>query len=157
MRAHKKELTMLAVLIALATVTALLSPSFLGADNLRNDLRHISLIALFALGEAVVIISGGIDLSVGSVICLSSMVTSYLAVVQGLGIGSAALLALLLSLAIGLVQGTVIARLGVQPFVVTLGSMLLLRGLAEVMTGGAEIGFQGRFPGFRFLGEGTGL
>ena len=50
-----------------------------------------------------------------------------------------------------------IARIGVQPFVVTLGSMLLLRGVAEVLTGGSEIGFQGKFPGFRFLGEGIGL
>jgi ribose/xylose/arabinose/galactoside ABC-type transport system permease subunit len=66
-------------------------------------------------------------------------------------------LALALSVAIGFAQGAVIAWLGVQPFVVTLGSMLLLRGAAEVLTGGAEIGFQGRFPGFRFLGEGSGL
>jgi ribose transport system permease protein len=156
-RQLSKELIMLAVMIALGVVTAWLNPSFLGADNLRNNLRHISLIALFALGEAVVIISGGIDLSIGSIICLSSMVTSYLAVVQGLDIGTAAALALLLSLLIGLLQGLVIAGLGVQPFVVTLGSMLALRGAAEVLTGGAEIGFQGRFAGFRFLGAGTGL
>jgi ribose transport system permease protein len=157
MKRGRKELTMLAVMIALAALTALFNPTFLGADNLRNNVRHISLISLFALGEAMVIITGGIDLSVGSVICLSSMVTSYLAVVQGLGIGTAVALALVLSLLVGLVQGLVIAWLGVQPFVVTLGSMLMLRGLAEVLTGGAEIGFQGRFPGFRFLGEGVGL
>jgi ribose transport system permease protein len=157
MKRGRKELTMLAVMIALAALTAIFNPTFLGADNLRNNVRHISLISLFALGEAMVIITGGIDLSVGSVICLSSMVTSYLAVVQGLGIGTAVALALILSLLVGLGQGLVIAWLGVQPFVVTLGSMLMLRGLAEVLTGGAEIGFQGRFPGFRFLGEGIGL
>jgi ribose transport system permease protein len=61
------------------------------------------------------------------------------------------------ALLIGVGQGLVIARLGVQPFVVTLGSMLLLRGVAEVLTGGTDIGFQGKFPGFRFLGEGTAL
>lgn len=153
----KKELTMLGVLAALVLTTALLNPSFLGADNLGNNVRHVSLISLFALGEAVVILSGGIDLSIGSIICLSSMVTAYLAVGQGMGIGTAVVLALALSVAIGFVQGAVIAWLGVQPFVVTLGSMLLLRGAAEVLTGGAEIGFQGRFSGFRFLGEGTGL
>jgi ribose transport system permease protein len=157
MKRNRKELTMLAVIIALGTATAIFNPSFLGADNLRNNVRHISLISLFALGEAVVIITGGIDLSIGSIICLSSMVTSYLAVGQGLGIGMAVALALLLSLLVGLGQGLVIAWLGVQPFVVTLGSMLLLRDTAEVLTGGAEIGFQGRFPGFRFLGEGIGL
>jgi ribose transport system permease protein len=153
----KKELTMLAVMIGLGAVTAVLNPVFLGTDNLRNTLRHISLISLFALGEAVVIIAGGIDLSVGSVICLSAVTTSYLTMYGGLGIGAAIAIALSLSVVVGLLQGLVITWLGVQPFVVTLGSMLLLRGAAEVMTGGTDIGFQGKFPGFRFLGEGVGL
>ena len=153
----KKEVTMLGVLVALAILTAILSPVFLSPDNLRNTIRHVSLISLFALGEAVVIIAGGIDLSVGSVICVSAVTTSYLSMVAGLGIVPSVVLALALSLVVGLLQGLVIAYLGVQPFVVTLGSMLLLRGAAEVMTGGTDIGFQGKFPGFRFLGEGEGL
>jgi len=155
MKAMKKEVTMLSVMIALAVITALANPLFLGGDNLRNNLRHISLISLFALGEAVVIIAGGIDLSIGSIICISGVTTSYLTMYSGFGIGAAVAAAMVVSLAIGVAQGLVIARLGVPPFVVTLGSMLLLRGMAEVLTGGSEIGFQGRFPGFRFLGEGV--
>lgn len=153
----KKELTMLLVLIALSIITAFLNPSFLGSDNLRNNVRHISLISLFALGEAIVIIAGGIDLSIGSVICVTAIATSYLTMVQGLGIEVAVVLALLLALVIGITQGALCAKLGLQPFVVTLGFMLALRGVAEVLTGGADIGFKGRFPGFRFLGEGTAL
>ena len=153
----KKELTMLGLMIALSIITALLNPSFLGADNLRNNIRHISLISLFAAGEAVVIISGGIDLSIGSVICICAVATSYLTMIQGMGIVPAVAIAIALALFIGCAQGAVTAWLGVQPFVVTLGSMLLLRGVAEVLTGGADIGFQGRFPEFRFLGEGTGF
>jgi ribose transport system permease protein len=153
----KKELTMLGVMVGLAVLTAVLNPVFLGGDNLRNTVRHISLISLFALGEAVVIIAGGIDLSIGSIICVSAVTTSYLTMYWGFGIGSAVSVAISLSLAIGLAQGMVITWLGVQPFVVTLGSMLLLRGVAEVLTGGTDIGFQGKFPGFRFLGEGLGL
>lgn len=153
----KKELTMLGVMIGLALLTAILNPVFLGGDNLRNTIRHISLISLFALGEAVVIIAGGIDLSIGSIICVSAVTTSYLTMYMGFGIGSAVAVAIALSLAIGFSQGLVITWLGVQPFVVTLGSMLLLRGVAEVMTGGTDIGFQGKYPGFRFLGEGLGL
>jgi ribose transport system permease protein len=153
----KKELTMLAVMIGLGGLTAVLNPVFLGGDNLRNTLRHISLISLFALGEAVVIIAGGIDLSVGSIICISAVATSYLTMNAGFGIGAAVASAIGLSLVVGLAQGLVITWLGVQPFVVTLGSMLLLRGFAEVLTGGTDIGFQGKFPGFRFLGEGIGL
>jgi ribose transport system permease protein len=153
----KKELTMLAVMIGLAVVTAVLNPVFMGGDNLRNTLRHISLISLFALGEAVVIIAGGIDLSVGSIICLSAVTTTYLTTNAGFGIGAACAVGLSLSLTVGFQQGLVITWLGVQPFVVTLGSMLFLRGVAEVLTGGTDIGFQGKFPGFRFMGEGVGL
>ncbi|MES1204366.1 MAG: ABC transporter permease [Pseudomonadota bacterium] len=153
----KKELTMLGVMIGLALLTAILNPVFLGGDNLRNTIRHISLISLFALGEAVVIIAGGIDLSIGSIICVSAVTTSYLTMFWGFGIEAAVGVAIGLSLLIGFAQGLVITWLGVQPFVVTLGSMLLLRGVAEVMTGGTDIGFQGKFPGFRFLGEGLGF
>jgi len=153
----KKELTILAVMIALAIVTALLNPVFLNAENLRNTIRHVSLISLFALGEAVVIISGGIDLSVGSMICLSAVTTSYLTMYGGFGIVGAASVGLGLTLVAGLGQGLIITWLGVQPFVATLGSMLLLRGFAEVLTGGTDIGFHGEYPGFRFLGEGVGL
>src|SRR6476620_4438584 len=113
MRAFKKELTMFAVMIALAIITAVLNPLFLGGDNLRNNIRHISLISLFALGEALVI-----------------------------------------ALVVGIAQGTIIARFKIPPFVVTMGSMLLLRGVAEVLTGGSDVGFQGKYPGFRKLGEG---
>jgi ribose transport system permease protein len=153
----KKELTMLAVLIGLCIVTAVLNPVFLNSDNLRNTLRHVSLISLFALGEAVVIVAGGIDLSVGSVICLSAVTTSYLTSFAGFGIVPAVAVALSLSLLVGLGQGMLITGLGLQPFVVTLGSMLLLRGVAEVLTGGTDIGFHGEFDGFRFLGKGVGL
>jgi len=145
------------VMLGLAVLTAALNPVFLNPDNLRNTVRHISLISLFALGEAVVIIAGGIDLSIGSIICVSAVTTSYLTMYSGFGIGEAVAVALGLSLAIGYAQGMIITRLGLQPFVVTLASMLLLRGAAEVMTGGTDIGFQGKYPGFRFLGEGIGL
>src|SRR4051812_50208693 len=89
MKAFKKELTMLGVLIALAVATAILNPSFLGADNLRNNVRHISLISLFALGEAVVIITGGVDPSIGSVIFFSPVVPHHPAPGPGGGVGPA--------------------------------------------------------------------
>src|SRR4051794_24936310 len=157
MKAFKKELTMLGVMIALAAITAILNPSFLGADNLRNNVRHISLISLFACGEAMVIIAGGIDLSVGSIICIISVTTSYMTMMQGFGIVAAVVLAIGLAIAIGLGQGAVVAKIGVPPCVAPWGSMLVLRGRAEVRAGGSEIGFQVRFPGFGFLGEGIGL
>ena len=79
MKAFKKELTMLGVMIALAIITAALNPSsFLTGDNLRNNIRHISLISLFVAGEVMVIIVGGIDLLVGSIICFILVMISYL-------------------------------------------------------------------------------
>lgn len=148
---------MFGILVALCVVTAILNPIFLSADNLKNNIRHISMISLFALGEAVVIITGGIDLSIGSIICITAVATSYLCMITGLDIVPAVILGLLVSVFIGFSQGAVTAWLGIQPFVVTLGSMLLLRGVAEVLTGGGDIGFQGKFPDFRFIGEGTGF
>ena len=106
MKAFKKELTMLGVLIALVILTAALNPSsFLDGDNLRNNVRHISLISLFALGQAMVIIAGGIDLSVGSIICLTSVSTSYLTMMQGFGIVPAVIIAIVLAIIIGVGQG----------------------------------------------------
>src|SRR5262245_66043611 len=127
MKAFKKELTMLGVMIVLAIITAALNPSsFLDGDNLRNNIRHISLISLFALGEAMVIIAGGIDLSIGSIICVTAVTTSYLAMYAGFGIVSAVAVALGIAVLVGVLQGTIVARFGIPPFVVTLGSMLLL-------------------------------
>ena len=139
MRAFKKELTMLGVMIALAIVTAMFNPSFLGGDNLRNNVRHISLISLFALGEAMVIIAGGIDLSVGSIICI--IVGGHQLPDDDAGVrhrhrGDVRDRPRASSIGVG--RARVIARLGVPPFVVTLGSMLLLRGVAEVLTGGSS-------------------
>src|SRR4051794_41792331 len=128
MRAFKKELTMFAVMIALAIITALLNPLFLGGDNLRNNLRHISLISLFALGEAMVIIAGGIDLSIGSIICVTAVSTSYLAMYAGFGIGAAVAVALAVALAGGAAPGAIGARLGIPPVVVPVGSVVLLGG-----------------------------
>ena len=157
MKAFKRELTMFGVLVALAVLTAALQPLFLGGDNIRNNIRHISLTSLFALGEAMIIIAAGIDLSVGSLICVTAVMTSYLAMNAGLGIGTAITIAVLIPVTVGVAQGGIIAGLGIQPFVITLAFMRLMRGFAEVLTGGSDVGFQGRFPGFRAIGDGIVL
>ena len=106
---------MLGVMVALAIITAVLNPVFFGGDNLRNNIRHISLISLFALGEAIVIIAGGIDLSVGSVICITGVSTSYLAVYGGFGIGAAVAIAFGIALVIGVIQGGILKRATMVP------------------------------------------
>lgn len=105
--------------------------SFATGNNLFNVTRNFTFVAIIALGMTVVIISGGIDLSVGSVLCLCSMI---LAVVMhaGYNIEIAIAATLATALLIGAVNGVLIAYLGIPPFVVTLGMLSLARSLAMV-------------------------
>jgi ribose transport system permease protein len=132
----------LAVLIVVIWV---LAPVFMTSRNLLNISKNFSFIALMSLGETLVIISGGIDLSVGSVCALSAVVTMMLmrffsatAAVQvpGATIALAALLALALAALIGVVNGLLIARIRLSPFVTTLGMLSVARGMTYVVTQG---------------------
>ncbi|HEX3410499.1 MAG TPA: ABC transporter permease [Stellaceae bacterium] len=132
----------LAVLIVVIWV---LAPVFMTPRNLLNISKNFSFIALMSLGETLVIISGGIDLSVGSVCALSAVVTMMLmrffsatAAVQvpGATIALAALLALALAALIGVVNGLLIARIRLSPFVTTLGMLSVARGMTYVVTQG---------------------
>ena len=124
------------VLVAVCAACVFLSfatNSFATSNNLFNVTRNFTFVAIIALGMTIVIITGGIDLSVGSVLCLCSMV---LAVVMhagyGIEIGIAASLGC--ALAIGAFNGVLIAYLGIPPFVVTLGMLSIARSLAMVIS-----------------------
>jgi ribose transport system permease protein len=129
----------------LIVVIWILAPVFVTPRNLLNISKNFSFIALMSLGETLVIISGGIDLSVGSVCALSAVVTLMLmrllsataaAQVPGATIGLAALSALALAAVIGLVNGLLIARIRLSPFVTTLGMLSVARGMTYVLTQG---------------------
>ena len=130
---------------ALIVVIWILAPVFMTSRNLLNISKNFSFIALMSLGETLVIISGGIDLSVGSVCALSAVVTLMLmrflsataaAQVPGATIALAVLLALALAALIGLVNGVLIARVRLSPFVTTLGMLSVARGMTYVLTQG---------------------
>jgi ribose transport system permease protein len=130
------------------------SPSFLTPGNIFNVFRNFAFVGIIALGMTAVIITGGIDLSVGSVLCLTGMVTGmmmaadysiWIAVPAGLG---AALLA-------GGTSGVLIAYVGMPPFVVTLGMMSLARSLAMVMSNNTMVFDFGRDHA-KFIGLGGG-
>jgi ribose transport system permease protein len=134
-----------AAFLALIVVIWILAPVFMTPRNLLNISKNFSFIALMSLGETLVIISGGIDLSVGSVCALSAVVTMMLmrffsataAVhVPGATIALAVLLALALATLIGLVNGLLIARIRLSPFVTTLGMLSVARGMTYVLTQG---------------------
>ncbi len=142
----------LAGFLGIAALAILFSPRaadgsriFLQVGNLTDILRQISVIGIIALAMTYVILTAGIDLSVGSILALStSVVAMALTRAQpATGYNSRIVLAIVAALAIsatvGAVNGAVIASLGIQPFVVTLASMIGIRGLAKSLTGNANI------------------
>ena len=124
--------------IAACIFLSLATDSFATTKNLFNITRNVTFVAIIALGMTMVIISGGIDLSVGSVLCLCSMV---LAVVMhaGYNIEIGILAALSTALIIGAFNGVLIAYLGFPPFVVTLGMLSIARSLAMVASGNTVV------------------
>lgn len=155
------------LVIAVAAVVAVIAcrgdaAVFFGRTNQANMLRQIGLLGVFAVGEAVVIIAGGIDLSVGSVIAFTGMVcalvvTSLSAGQPGADVATVVVLAGLVTavgvgLAVGLFHALCITRLGLPPFIATLGTLAGLRSAAELITGSVPVTCA--YPSFRFLGTG---
>lgn len=120
------------VLVIVVIVAALLVPAFGSVGNLRNVLITVSFPAIIAIGMTLVIITGGIDLSVGSVYALGAILcTKFLDPNKGYGKGAllAIVVAIAAALLVGLVQGVLIARVGLPPFIVTLAGLYGIRGL----------------------------
>jgi len=123
----------LLILILLAAVIGLLTPNFLKPGNLSNILAQTAVIAIVAIGQHLVILTRGIDLSVGAVLVLSGMVIG-MTMNAGMSIWLAIPLALGVSLLVGAINGLMIAYIGVPPFVVTLGMLSIARSLAMVLS-----------------------
>src|SRR5687767_1255471 len=124
----KKLLGISGLLVFVCVVTAIVQPNFLGAYNLENTIRWTSLFSLIAIGAAFVIITGGIDLSIGSTIGLVGSVLAYLLTQKGWSVPSALAAVMIVSLAIGFAHGLLITKMRLQPFVVTLCGLLIYRG-----------------------------
>ncbi len=128
----------LVALLAIGTIISFMSPVFLTVDNGLSVGRQISTNTTMALGMALVIILGGIDLSVGSVVALSGTLCVGL-INSGLPIPLAALLGILSGVLVGFINGTVIAKTGIAPFVVTMCTMNIVRGIAYIYSGGLPV------------------
>jgi ribose transport system permease protein len=112
---------------------------FLDSGNLFNVVRSISEIGILAVGMTLVILIGGIDLSVGSVLGLASVGAAVLLINNDLGLVATVLIVLAIGLAFGLLQGVAVAQFGIQAFIVTLAGMQIARGLARIWSGGQGI------------------
>jgi len=125
---------------------------FFTSDNILTLLRQASFNAIMAAGVSIVIITAGIDLSIGSVWALSSVAMAFVCVNKGLAWTLSVLVGLTVGLACGIVNGCGVTMLRIPPFVATLGMMSIARGLAEVITGGFQI--SGLPDAFQWWGQG---
>lgn len=139
----RRELGMGVALILMCAGLWVSNPDFLGQSNVINTLRQISMLGVYAIGMAFVIIAGGIDLSIGSVIGLTGVLIAKLSS-SGMGCMGYPLwvgvpVALVAAMLVGLAQGLLITRLKLQPFIVTLGGMLLVRGVSQTVAEGGTL------------------
>jgi len=129
----------LAGLIVLFIVLSLCAPNFLSGRNLVNVVDQVTVIGILALGATAVIITGGIDLSVGSVLALSTMVLGWLSHDGGWPLPLAMLVAVAVGAAAGALNGLGVTMLRLPPFIATLAMMSIARGLANLITDGQQI------------------
>src|SRR5438874_1085638 len=146
----RKELGTFVLLVALCVVVAAINPAFLGGANLQNMARLIGMYGIFSIGLGVVIITGGIDLSVGSVFALLGVLLSIMLTEWHLPGALAVLVVIAVAVSLGLVHGLLITRLRIQPFIVTLCGLLFYRGLARFIANDETKGF-GTGQGFEWL------
>ncbi|TIN30119.1 MAG: ABC transporter permease [Mesorhizobium sp.] len=131
-------LTLLALLVLLWIVLSLATTSFASGNNIANLLRQGSMIAIMAVGQTFVIITGGIDLSVGAVVGFATVVVAMM-INAGFPIWLAILVTLLVGVAIGMFHGFGIVKMGLPPFIITLATLTSLRGIGLLMTNGNSI------------------
>jgi ribose transport system permease protein len=139
-------------LIVLFVALSIASPYFLTANNLASVARQTAVFNTMALGMTIVIISGGIDLSVGSILGLSGLIGT-MALERGYPIGLGVLVGVGAGTLCGFANGLMVTRLRIPPFVVTLGTLGIFRGLALIFSNGLPV--HRIPPGFSFLGEGN--
>ncbi|MGE9269092.1 MAG: ABC transporter permease, partial [Verrucomicrobiales bacterium] len=142
-------------LLVLYVLTALLGEHFLSAYNQEQLLKRTALFALLGIGVSFVIITGGIDLSLGSVVCLVGCGVPWLMMEQGWSAGAAVAAAVGVSLAIGLFHGLLITKLSLQPFVVTLCGLLMYRGMTRGFCEDQSQGFGMEHGNLRELATGS--
>ncbi|HYX28545.1 MAG TPA: ABC transporter permease, partial [Pyrinomonadaceae bacterium] len=153
----KKELGIFILLIALCAIVSAINPNFLLAINLQNLARQIGAFGIFSIGLGLVIISGGIELSVGSMMALLGVLLSMMLTEWRVGVLIAVAGCFALAMFLTFLHGLLITRVNMQPFIVTLCGLLFYRGLARFITRDETKGF-GSFGGFdslRFLANGN--
>ncbi len=150
----KKILGIFGLLVFICVATALMSDRFLTEFNIENLIRRSALFGILSIGAAFVIITAGIDLSIGSVVCLVGCTLPWMLVEHELSVPVALAIVCSISLLIGLSHGLLITKVKLQPFVVTLCGLLFYRGLTRGLVQDQTQGFKGGFTTLRELSQG---
>ena len=142
----------LIVLIGLVILFSIIAPNFLSVNNFRLMLRQISFVTISAVGIMFVMISGGIDLSIGSQIIVTNIVLAILMADYGISPLIAIPICILLGTLLGMTNGFLSIVLKIHPLIITLGTAMIYKGLGYIIAGGRNI--SGLPDSFRFWGQG---
>ena len=140
------------LLAVVFVVFAVAAPNFLSAKNVINIVRQCSMFGIVVVGVSMVMIGGGMDLSVGSQMAVDGMLVGYMMVNSGLPIPVAIVATIVIGCVMGAINGLVAVKLHIMPIIVTLGTMLILEGVAYLITGGYPI--TGMPEAFTVIGQG---
>jgi ribose transport system permease protein len=146
----KKEVGILTILLTLCVLVSVVNPQFLSVMNLQNNGRLVGMFSIFSIGVGVVIMTGGIDLSVGSVFSLFGILLSFMLVKWSWPWPVAVAAILLAGIFLGLCHGLLVTKVKIQPFIVTLCGLLFYRGIARYIAKDQTQGF-GYCEGFETL------
>jgi ribose transport system permease protein len=134
------RLGLVGIIAVLAVLFSATAPGFLSLQNLDNNARQMAVVGILAVGETFVIITAGIDLSVGSLLGFGGIVLA-IGLAHGWPVIIAVAVVLALSLAIGVINGTLVNAAALPPFIVTLGMLGILRGATQILGNGQQVGY----------------
>ena len=150
----QRETSVLLIIIVAVIIVQIIQPKFLNVSNLKSIALSISTDGLFSIGLCLALILGGIELSVGGVAAMTCVLTGYLTL-SGVNVWIACLITIAAGICVGTFNGLMISKVGLPPFIVTLGMMNLSRGIAYILTKGSPLSLSGYLPdSFRFLATG---
>ena len=149
-----KTMGILWALILICVIAAVISPNFLKPANIVNVVRAVSLNGIIAMGMTFVVLTGGVDLSVGSIVGVVA-VSGAIMMQKGISSAITVLVCLVIGVVLGLINGIGVTRGNLAPFIMTLGTMTALRGVARYLANGSPQSWRESGIDFSFLGQGS--
>lgn len=149
-----RETSILLIIVVMVILMTLFVPGFLTGSNITTTLIGLSCDAVISIGMIIVLVLGGIDLSVGSVMAFSSVAAGMM-IINGMNVWLACIITLLLSAAAGAFVGLLVTKVGLSPFITTLAMMQIARGLAYILTQGSPLSTGSASKSFEAIGQGS--